>query len=632
MGNLGKMKLKVLVGGAPPGIDLSSHYSVNDLPASGAVASYEKGLEKRPSNIDFIQDQTTGGFIVVPMSKHKKVANYVSGVGGSTGLANPRIMWNALTQKAGTKDVSPVVGGGSFIKNMITNTTQEMLPGADKYTSAKGKYSGPTWEIPRTSGRLIVPDDTGTPGTGVNVDDSGTAVPLKADDFSTASISQETISEDIWWAIETTSLAVNNATESNKAGTPFWLYISMKQPLNRHQPTFLALRVGQVSAAKTSEQDPSQKISSGNAGTLKSGSINAFGPMKGATPLDYNPGKSGYDLIDLVFVEGKGVKLFDWGVVGTTVTTNDDGSTTSYTGPAIIDLSIANLTWDNKTNVIGFFPIAGKLCVIVNGQKYLYTRINTSKTETAPGGSKTVSVNKGVELFWPDYSTIRLIGSNSVAAINLSSMIFEEEATLQTPMPGGFNPSSNASVQELRGSPAGFSLTDIDSSSWSMLHLPGGQNGAVGVVLGGFAKTVESPGTTGTSLMPMEGNDDWALRSSRARYGNIVLSLEDNTSGGLAGSKVNKHYAIILEAEKAGFGTMDIKLSATGAVIIDYAGRDPILPPAWMRMRGMASTCRAASSSRPRHSLSPWAEVMPTMARNGERNDELNSPWGRAAS
>ncbi len=52
----------------------------------------------------------------------------------------------------------------------------------------------------------------------------------------------------------------------------------------------------------------------------------------------------------------------------------------------------------------------------------------------------------------------------------------------------------------------------------------------------------------------------------------------------------------------------------------------PFIVANFLCSTGMLSTCRAALTTVPRHSLSPWPEVIPTMDRKGVTKVEFSRP------
>ena len=516
MGNLGKVKVKVTFGGTMTGVTSTDWTSVHDLPSGDAYEFYSKRLEGPPKNIEFIQEPLGGGYLVVPKRNYKTVANYIDGVSSSTSLASPRIIWKVLTKGAGP-DVSSCVGTSPCkISDLITNKTLEIVaPGS--YTNS---YIGPRWNNTRGV-RQVLPATAAAPPANSTPDATTPPPTPTADDFSTAYVSQENICEDIWWSIETASLG------SSEKGTPFFVDVRFQRPLAQKQPTFFALRIGNLSSGNSSQSSAT----------------------------------STQGIIELIFVDGKPSELHDWGIMQTASGGGSEPVVASIPG---------SMTWGGAWNRIGFTPMAGRLCISVNGSDYLYTRINTGDSSGPNAATGETSSTDGAKLIFPDLTSIRAIGSNSMATINLGTIVFPASASFHTNLPGGFNPTTGASDSALSGSVSGLPPSGGSSSggtSTSLVGMP--DNKSNGITLGAFAKDCDGQN--------LSAEDSWGAAASGNMHGSVNFELSQNSASGSPSGTANKHYQIKLSAETASFG------EGTTAT------NDPILPPVWFRARGCST-------------------------------------------
>jgi len=502
MGNLGKVKVWATVGGPMPNMDFTTEESVQDLPASDAHTAYMNRADGDPLYIEFIEDPMTGGFMVIPQRRYRQIANYMNGVSSSTTLASPRITWNVLEKARDNDDLETCVGNEPYLIRLITNTDQEMIApnSASGSVVYPDSYSGPRWSNPRISREINPVDETDTEE---DTTEAETETVASSDDFSTSVISQDQSCQDVWWSIQTTSLS-----SSEMKCVPFYIDVTFQKPLVHEQPTFLVLRLGNIAKAVAAKNS---------------------------------------DIIDLVFVQGQPPMLYDRGLIKTKI--NKDKTTEHY--PASITLN-GNIAWDGQLHRIGILPLAGRLCISVDGQDTLYTRIDAEAAESSDSVSETglteddtdksnPAVSKGTILFFPSYNQIRLIGSNSKAIVSLAATVFPALACLPTSMPGGFNEKTNASDTPLSGSTSG--IADGASLS-SMVELP---NQDEKPILGAFARYCGD--------YELEGGDTWGEISKEYMYGKLDMELEkDQVANPTANLPIGKHYVIYFTTEFRLFG------------------------------------------------------------------------------
>jgi hypothetical protein len=497
MGNLGKIKLWAKVGGPMPNMDFTTEERIHDLPASDAHRSFMNRADGDPSYIEFIEDPMSGGSMVIPQRRSQQIANYIDGVSSSTDLASPRIVWNVLTKTKDDDDISSCVGNETYLTKLITNTKQEILA-PNSYTS---EYSGPIWSNPRMPIIRTPPDETDQDPI-----EEDKNKPKTADDFTTAAIAQERSCQDVWWSVQTTSMSSDTTS-----CVPFYIDVSFQTPCVSKQPTFLILRIGDISSSKSNADE--------NA-----------------------------EIIDLVFIDGQSAMMYDRGAM--TEKTIKSGTTEKKSKvPSSITLS-NSIAWDTQIHRIGILPIAGRLCISVDGKDTLYTRMAVSTPEsTAKEDSgeavdetdnKNPALTKGTILFFPSYSKIRLIGSNSIAVVSLSATVFPKVASLPTSMPGGFNEKTNSSDVPLKGSKDGLADGDISS----MVELPNQDDKPI---LGAFSKTCDG--------FTLDGGDEWGILAKDKMYGALNLVLEKDKNGTPSKSiPIGKHYSIHFESESGNFG------------------------------------------------------------------------------
>lgn len=524
MGNLGKVSIWANVGGEMPNMDFTKVDVVQDLPASDAYQSFQSRQNGDPAQIEFLENPTAGGFFVIPQRYPCQIGNYINGLPTSTDLSNPRVVWDVLPTEGGD-NIKSIIGREPYLSSLITNKEQKILaPNSANYGSNAypNWYSGPRWSIPRGAVSRVPTDLSAKAQDKEDTPDENTA-----DSSSTAIIAQETVCPDIWWAIQTPSLS------GNAPGTPFYLDVVLQKPLAVKQPTFFLLRIGDLAQSE---------------------------------------GPSNQNIIDLLFIEGRPGMLYDRGMMSNQKNAEDRLEPT----PANISLN-GSVSWNGSPQRISIVPLAGRLCINVNGSDTLYTRTaiepaekeednKTDNTGTTTAGEKKPELTKGSLLFTPSNNLIRVIGSNSRAIISLGSIIFPERAKLHTSMPGGFNPDTNSANSELTGSQSGIAL----ETQCSMVELPGGADG--GKILGAYAKYCNGA--------MLSSNDEWGQVLEKDMHGEISLYLEDDKRGANAdGKKSNKHYVIELISDYEGFGETDANKKFS-----TY----PRLCPIWFRMRGMA--------------------------------------------
>lgn len=516
-----------------PNMVQTKSYSIHDLPATDAFESFQSKSEGPPSGISFLHDQTSGGYMVFPSRARAQVANYVNGVASSTSEASPKVVWSVLTTE-GDSDISTCVGSEKHFEGLIQNKSQQIIAPASNSNSTlyPSHYVGPRWSVSRGP-KIVTPVDNSD--TEENPEETpapdnqdGTEEEATADDFSTSIATQESICQDVWWTIETTSLS------SNETGMPFYVQVKMPRPLASNQPTFFALRVGNLSQS-SQESEPK-------------------------------------DVIDLVFVEGGSAMLYDLGMI--VEKSDEDGK--KWTEPASVQLP-QNIAWDGNVHTIEFVPLAGRLCISIDGWDYLYTRVDAAASGNSSGGTgDNPALTKGTLLFFIEYKQIRAIGSNSMADISLGSVIFPLKTTLPTMMPGGFNPMTNSSDIDLSGSESG--LND-DPKDVAMVQLPDNRNETT--ILGAFAKTSDGKNLT--------ADDFWGSAASDHMHGEVNMLLVDNAKGKTTkNAPSSKHYVIQLVSEKSEFG--DAKAENK---------KRPTLCPVWFRARGVSSADTKKPTSPP---------------------------------
>lgn len=511
MGNLGKVKVWATVGGPMPNMHFETEERVQDLPASDAYQAYMSRSDGDPSYIEFIEDPTSGGYMVIPQRRNKQVANYINGVSSSTDFASPRIVWNVLGKSRDYENLDNCVAKESYLTDLITNTKQEMVapgnvPGKPIYPEG---YSGPTWSNPRVELEINPSDKTKTTQTSKEENAEETAT---IDNLSTSIISQDTSCQDVWWSIQTTSLS-----DPMMKCMPFYINVAFQKPLVEKQPTFLILRFGNISDTKAYKQA---------------------------------------EIIDIVFVQGQPAMLYDRGMITDNTSLDENGTETTKKAPASITLN-GNIAWDGQLHRIGILPLAGRLCVSIDGIDTLYSRVDASSSEISDEVSETgvqedqtdksnPALTKGTILFFPSYNQIRLIGSNSEARISLSATIFPALSSLPTSMPGGFNEKTNAADAPLRGSSSGIA---DDSETSSMAQLP---NQNEKPILGAFARSCDG--------YELEGGDAWGEDAKNYMRGQLYMILQKDES--VKPSKdipVGKHYVIYFLTENLPFGEGEIE-------------------------------------------------------------------------
>ena len=198
MGNLGKATVWAKIGGEMPNMDFTTEERIQDLPASNAYKSFMNRADGDPSCIEFIEDPTAGGFMVIPQRRYTQVANYMSGVSSSTDFASPRIMWNVLEKSGDDQDLSGCVGNETYFTDLITNKSQAIMAPGKAMTNRILDQGGTIQECQKVSSF----DETETETEETETTDTQTA-----DDFSTSAIGQLQSCQDVWWAIQTTSLS-----------------------------------------------------------------------------------------------------------------------------------------------------------------------------------------------------------------------------------------------------------------------------------------------------------------------------------------------------------------------------------------------------------------------------------------
>ena len=515
-----------------PSMTQGYYYTVNDLPSSDAYEQYSRNLEGPPQDVEFIEDPVGGGYMVMPAKRSLLISNYVTGATSSTDRTNPRIVWEVLPYD-GRGNLQSCVGS-EFLENMITNTTQTIVApnsdvGSTKYLDSD---NGPRWGVPKGVNQIAAPDNSASANT--------TATPTattatSATNIGLSYIAQESICDDIWWSIETTSLV------TNKDGTPFFVDVALNKPLAVKQPTFFALRIGDLTPVSTQTASTS----------------------------------AAKDILDLVFVSGSPAVLYDWGMPVVIPATSTTPATTQ---PSKINLP-QTLFWDHKIHRIEIVPTAGKLCITVDGQIFVYTRIDLGTASTNNGttaANAASSTTRGAIPFTPSLKKIRAIGTNSQVVLSLGQIYFPEKAVFHTNLNGGFDPTStvNSSTLPLSGSRTGLANSTVPDAS-TMVHLPNEESGRP--TLGAFAKKCDG--------VTLDATDTWGAWAAGKMHGELKFDLVDNTSGGAAGSAIGKHYTISFFSEEADFGTRDPL--ASGAT--DTVQKKCILAPIWFRARGVSS-------------------------------------------
>ena len=533
MGNLGKIKVLATIGGAMPSMTQGYYCTVNDLPSGDAYEHYSRNIEGPAQDVDFIEDPVGGGYMVMPAKRSLLISNYVTGATNSTSKSNPRIVWDVLPYD-GNGDLKSCVGS-EFLENMITNKKQTIVVpnsavGSTKYQDS---YNGPRWDIPQGVNQ-IAPADTSATATVSSTTIGTSTSPTAAESLGLSYIAQESICDDIWWSIETKSLA------TNEVGTPFFVNVALNRPLAVKQSTFFALRIGDITSTSTTTASAS----------------------------------AAKDIIDLVFVDGSPAVLYDWGMPIAIPATTTAETTTQ---PSKINLP-QTLSWDHKIHHIEIVPTAGKLCITIDGQVFVYTRIDlgtVSTKNTTTATQNSTSITRGAIPFCPSLKQIRAIGTNSQVVLSLGEIYFPEKAVFHTNLNGGFDPTAtvNSSTLPMKGAKDG--LANSTDTTSTMVHLPNEQSGKP--TLGAFAKKCDG--------VTLDATDTWGTWAAGKMHGELKFDLVDNTSGGAAGSAIGKHYTISFFSEKAKFGECDTAAGGT----TDVAQKKYILAPIWFRARGVAS-------------------------------------------
>jgi hypothetical protein len=543
MGNLGKIIAKVVIGANDmPGMPTNPiWHSVQDVTAKSTFRNSNNNTDGRSPDIEFIHDDSNDGYMAIPLRQYRQVNNYVTGASSSPTFSNPLIMWDVLTKNA-TDPVSSCIGS-PYIEQFITNTAQIMLSPSSPPPVPIG-YAGPIWENPFGE-KVVLPKDT----TAATTTSTATG-PVTAAVISRAYAAQQAISQDIWWAIETTSLNSSSTYSGtgNPPATPFYIDIAMKTPLASKQPTFLAIRIGKIPSATSSTS-----VSS-----------------------------TAQEVIDLVFVNNQGGGLYDWG----NMTGPANPATPSTPSPVSITLP-ENVRWDGSSNRIGFLPLAGRLLISVNGVDFLYTRI------VPPNSAGSTSSANAAQLFFPTLDKVRIIGSNSQASISLGAIAFNEKSVLQTPLSAGFNVATQSADMPLFGSQIGV-YDPSQAGTISLVEMPDGTNTS----LGAWAeKCTDSYVTDRVLTAP----DAWGSEASNYMFGKLTFGLENDAVGssvGIAvtsGTGTNKHYSITFEPDWIQFG-----LDLSGANDVEDAQIEDILfpnmTPIWFRARGVTAGPMPASN------------------------------------
>jgi len=532
-----------------PSMSDGYYNSVNDLPSRDAYETYARNSEGPSQDIDFIEDPLGGGYMVMPSKRIQLIGNYVTGASSSTDLSNPRVVWEVLPYNGDGNLASCV--GSEDLENLISNKGQTIVPPFTELgsTTYLDLYHGPRWGIPRGVKMIAPPDnsageahfedvpaapDPEADATASTSEPSASAEAASSpDNFSLAYIAQESICDDIWWTIETKSLA------ENLVGTPFFIDVALNKPLAVNQSTFFALRIGDLSQTT------------------------ALGTAK--------------DIIDLVFIDGSPTVLYDWGMP-IEQTRPATATSTATTQPTKINLP-QMLSWDHQIHRIVILPTAGKLCISVDGENYVYTRIDLGNAITPhTGGEDPISASgtsKGAIPFFPSTKQIRVIGTNSQVVLSVGQVYFPKKAVLHTNLTGGFDPSAtvNSTTLALHGSKTGLATEEADpddpedeDANTTMVHLPDQEYGTT--TLGAFAEKCDG--------ITLESTDTWGSWATGNMHGELLFTLVENTSGGAGGSAIGKHYTISFLSEKARFGTYD-----------DGVVEKPILAPIWFRARGV---------------------------------------------
>lgn len=270
----------------------------------------------------------------------------------------------------------------------------------------------------------------------------------------------------------------------------------------------------------------------------------------------------------------------------------------SFVGPMAPEPVTATLggelTWGDTINKIGFLPLAGKLCISVNGSDFVYTRIDQTPAAAPPaGGAATPAAPHGAIPIYMSTDKIRVIGSNSQAIIGLESMYFPESATVHTSMTLGVNPTTGAADLELHGSTSGEAAAAVDSSI-SLFHMPDAEHSSPGTggtaptykhILGAFARKSHENGVD-IDLTSDNSSDVWGQAAKDKMHGELFVEKADNVvTGGPPGAPVGKHYTIRLLTDKSAFGEFGGATSSPTWW--------PILPPIFFRFRGVSSMTSA---------------------------------------
>lgn len=276
---------------------------------------------------------------------------------------------------------TPIEQSGSLVGNFKSTATALGNPGANK-------TKAPTWKncpIPRDP----YPDDVKT------INEFYTKIGLPAnysnDFISTLSdknkfptinyVNQTKTLDGMWWAIQSSDFLYNNM--------PFWVSIKRppSPPSSAKNPTWIVLHFGD------------------------SDKLNIF---------------------DIWISPNQKPKIVDYLL---------PGNEKSSSGLQVeFESDVSRIMSHNKDIEIGVIIIAGRLVVYVNGNPFVYTRVN--KDSKGEGSLMPCKIASG---------TISIYGTNIPVTVNVSPMIFAPSAVLTLPLPSFVDVDSPGGVASWAG-------------------------------------------------------------------------------------------------------------------------------------------------------------------------------------
>jgi len=347
-----------------------------------------------PVLIENITDEANA-FSVCHLAKRRHfVDNFIKKSDGTTNSSAGSLSWTPISFDQGSSTLSDLPFE-SILKDIVLRFDDYVLVQPDNYTN-DSNYKGPKW-VDAALTRKIEPNDCdflrpyqsnleSAFDKTVCVDEWGDAgEETETTEVETLPrtnyVNQTTVKDGLWWAIESSPFSA----ESN---VPFWIHFKrMESPTSASHETMIVISIA------TGHPTDWYDILIRNDGR--------------PSIIDYRGNLSE----GAISPEGAATSPSDGG------TTPEDSGETSSSPPPRPQIDFEeepSKVLDEQTELeVGVMVIAGRLVVIVNNVKTIYTRVE--KNGPNVGGIKECKIPPG---------KIRIFATNVQACVNLSPMTF----------------------------------------------------------------------------------------------------------------------------------------------------------------------------------------------------------------